>query len=304
LIRLEDTKGSEQIFVHGEKNVDIRIKNDEYKNIDNNLNLIINKDRYEHIKNDHHETTDNDQFIKAGRDHHFTVGGKQAIKVTGTRTLQVTGDVTEVFKSNHSEDVTMAYYLKAGMTIVIESTAGITLKCGSNSVVVDPTGVTVTGSLVTVTGQLTKINSGPGSPPGVGTAGQPVSPTAPEDATEADKADPGEMAHIKAEQEQAGKGKYGTISPASHTPSTVAAAAAAQQATDPKAPPKTWIEIELVNKDGDPVPGEKYSIKLPDGSVAEGTLDDHGKARVDGIDPGSCQVTFPNMDQTVWEPKS
>ena len=38
-------------------------------------------------------------------------------------------------------------------------------------------------------------------------------------------------------------------------------------------------------------------------TLAEGTLDDKGFARVDGIDPGSCKVTFPKLDKTVWKPK-
>ena len=43
-------------------------------------------------------------------------------------------------------------------------------------------------------------------------------------------------------------------------------------------------------------------ITLPDGTVAEGTLDEKGFARVDGIDPGACQITFPNLDKEAWNP--
>ena len=51
-------------------------------------------------------------------------------------------------------------------------------------------------------------------------------------------------------------------------------------------------------------PGEPYSITLPDGStVADGTLDEKGRARVDNIDPGTCKVTFPNLDEEAWQPK-
>jgi len=40
---------------------------------------------------------------------------------------------------------------------------------------------------------------------------------------------------------------------------------------------KSWIEIELVDEDGKPVPGEAYRITLPDGTtIDEGTLDDKG----------------------------
>lgn len=72
----------------------------------------------------------------------------------------------------------------------------------------------------------------------------------------------------------------------------------ASQPGDPN--PKTFIEIELVDEDGNAVAGEFYEITLPDGSVADGQLDDNGRARVDGIDPGSCQITFPDLDKDAW----
>ena len=66
---------------------------------------------------------------------------------------------------------------------------------------------------------------------------------------------------------------------------------------------KPWIEIQLNDEDGNPVPGEPYKVTLPDGTtIADGTLDDKGFARVDNIDPGTCQVTFPNLDKEAWGP--
>ena len=64
---------------------------------------------------------------------------------------------------------------------------------------------------------------------------------------------------------------------------------------------RTWIEIQLVGEDGRPRPGERYRILLPDGSASEGTLDGSGLARVDDIDPGTCIVTFPDLDQGAWQ---
>jgi type VI secretion system secreted protein VgrG len=62
----------------------------------------------------------------------------------------------------------------------------------------------------------------------------------------------------------------------------------------------TWIGIELVDADGKPVAGEAYEITLPDGSVRSGTTDDAGKAQERGIDPGLCQVAFPNLPSDAW----
>ena len=64
---------------------------------------------------------------------------------------------------------------------------------------------------------------------------------------------------------------------------------------------KSWIEIELVDEANEPVPGEVYEITLPDGTTTKGTLDGKGLARVDGIDPGTCKVTFPNLDKEAWK---
>jgi type VI secretion system secreted protein VgrG len=296
-VRLEDKKGDEQIFIHAEKNLDIRVKNNEYETVTKDFHLIVEQDKFEHTKNDHQETIDRDYAQAVGRDHHLKVSGKQAMEVTGSRSLKVSGDVAEQFGQNYSSQVSMAAYLKAGMTIVLEAPTGITLKCGGNSVVLDPSGVTIAASgLVTIQGSMVMINSGPGSPPAQGQAGSLVPPMKPKAADEADKADPGEMDKIKQQQIEAGTGKYGLVSLPPHKPPK-AGEAGAEEKTH-------WIEIELVDENGKPVPGEEYKVTLPDGStVASGTLDGKGKARVEGIDPGSCKVTFPNLDKDSWKSK-
>jgi hypothetical protein len=66
---------------------------------------------------------------------------------------------------------------------------------------------------------------------------------------------------------------------------------------------KHWVEIKLVDQGGKPIPDEMYHIELPDGSAVDGTLDANGQARVDGIDPGSCKITFPSLDKKSWDKK-
>ena len=128
--------------------------------------------------------------------------------------------------------------------------------------------------------------------PKSGTAGTPVAPAAPALAAEADVADPGKAAKIKAQQIEKQVGDYD---------STPAAAAKAHKPTEEDIEEKSWIEIEMVDEADNPVPGERYRITLPDESVAQGTLDEKGFARVEGIDPGTCQITFPELDKDAWE---
>ena len=65
---------------------------------------------------------------------------------------------------------------------------------------------------------------------------------------------------------------------------------------------KTWIGIELKDSDGNPVPNEPYEIVLPDGTKQTGNLDSQGTAGASEIDPGSCQIRFPNLDAKSWKP--
>jgi hypothetical protein len=87
----------------------------------------------------------------------------------------------------------------------------------------------------------------------------------------------------------------------------VAAASAAAAADDGGKRPnnaesgrKTWVEVELLDHSHRPVRGAKVEITLPDGSVTRGNLSAEGTLRVNGIDPGSCSVTFPDIDGREW----
>jgi hypothetical protein len=58
-----------------------------------------------------------------------------------------------------------------------------------------------------------------------------------------------------------------------------------------------FIGITLVDTDQRPVPGAAYELELPNGEKISGLLDGNGKVRVEGIDPGNCTVTFPEIDR-------
>jgi hypothetical protein len=63
-----------------------------------------------------------------------------------------------------------------------------------------------------------------------------------------------------------------------------------------------WVEVVLVDMEDNPVPGERYRIKTPDGRTREGRLDREGKVRIDGIPSGgACEVTFPDLDEEAWQ---
>lgn len=295
-IRFEDKKGSEQVFIHAEKDVDLRVKNDRREFIGRDRNLIVKRDKKQKIERDVHSAIKRDRIEKIERDNHLEIKGKQAIKITGSQSLQVTGDVNEQFKANHSEQVTGNYYVK-GMNVVIEAMTGLTIKVGGNFLTINPAGIQMQGTMV-------MINSGGSALSG--SPGQLVPPSPPEEPEIADNADPGSKEPTyKQQREQMSPMKLQMLNaPAgSGTSASSAGGAGSGGAGAEEAAKKThWIEIELVDEDGKPVAGEKYLVTLPNSEAAiTGTTDEKGRARIDGIDPGNCKVTFPDLDKDAWK---
>lgn len=62
-----------------------------------------------------------------------------------------------------------------------------------------------------------------------------------------------------------------------------------------------WVQIELIDAEDQPVPGELYRIELPGGELREGRLDTEGRAYIGGLKQGgTCKVCFPDIDSKEW----
>ncbi len=163
-LRFEDLKGKEQIFIHGERQLDIRIKSDRYEITGGESHLIVEKNCYEMIK----------------QDHHVRVKGDRNEKVDGTLSLKTGTDWQVRVGQNMAVDAGTEIHLKAGMNVVIESGTTLTLKVGGNFVNINSGGIFIKGSMV-------MINSG-----GAAGSGAGANPTPPTDPKEADTAQPGQ----------------------------------------------------------------------------------------------------------------
>ncbi len=62
----------------------------------------------------------------------------------------------------------------------------------------------------------------------------------------------------------------------------------------------TWITVELVDEVDALLAGVRYRILLPDRSLREGALNAAGSVHLDGLTPGECVVTFPDLDAEAW----
>jgi type VI secretion system secreted protein VgrG len=161
-IRLEDKKGAEQVFIHGEKDFDLRVKNTRKEYIGNERHLTVEKDEFVLVKKSKHQLVTEDFLEKVGGDMNTTIGGDRVVQISGGDHLTIDADF--MMKTGGAANI------KSGMKVVIEAGMEITLKAGAGSIVIGPAGVSITGPMV-------KINSG-GSPSSASLPDPPDEPKA------------------------------------------------------------------------------------------------------------------------------
>ncbi len=163
-IRFEDRKGSEQVFMHGEKNMDVRVKNDSLEYLGRDRHLIIKNNQYE----------------KVHKDKHLQIVGDKNEKVDGSLSLKVATDADEKIGAKYALEAGTEIHLKSGTSITLETNTNLTLKVGGNFITINPGGIFIKGTMV-------MINSG-----GAAGSGSGSNPDLPIDPKEADKAEPGQ----------------------------------------------------------------------------------------------------------------
>lgn len=176
--RFEDKKGAEQIFLHGERDLDVVIKNDRRE--------WIGKDRHLMVVGDRMETVDKEQHLKVGSNRVEEIGGEQHLKVGADRSEDIGGQQSLKVGTNLVIDAGTAMsgkagqeiYLNAGMKVVIEAGMQLTIKAGGGFINIDPSGVTIQGTLV-------RVNSGGSAASGSAkSAKTPKAPKAPKKAAD------------------------------------------------------------------------------------------------------------------------
>jgi len=216
-IRFEDKKDEEQIFVHAERNMDVRVKNDRFERVIANHHMIVGSDQDGKKSGDQREKVYQDKHLNVARnqvehiegnkqlmvghgqaasggnmdivlentkkelieaDSHLHVKGVRNEKVDGTASLTVGMNQQEKVGMNHALEAGQEIHLKGGMKVIIEAGMQLTIKGAGGFVDIGPSGVTIQGILV-------NINSGGSA--GVGSGAKPSSP---DDAAQAVPAEP------------------------------------------------------------------------------------------------------------------
>ncbi|WP_158141595.1 type VI secretion system Vgr family protein [Vibrio furnissii] len=148
-LSFEDQAGSEQIYLHAQKDFDGLIENDHTSVIQHDKHLTVENDRFTQIKNNQHLTVSGESRTKIALDQSIDIGGSLHQKVA---------DKT-IFDSGNE------VHLKAGNKLVLDAGSELTIKAAGSFIKVDGGGVHVVGSAI-------NLNSGGSAGSGSGYGGQ------------------------------------------------------------------------------------------------------------------------------------
>ncbi|NND91835.1 MAG: type VI secretion system tip protein VgrG, partial [Granulosicoccus sp.] len=104
-IRMEDKKGSEELYIHAEKDQNNIVENDETTNVGHDRTEDIGHDETIKIGNDRTETVGNDETISIGNDRTEKVGSNEKITIGSNRTEEVGSDESISIGGNRQEKV-------------------------------------------------------------------------------------------------------------------------------------------------------------------------------------------------------
>jgi type VI secretion system secreted protein VgrG len=143
-LRFEDKQGSEDIYFHAQKDFHRVVEHDDDLKVGNDQTIEIKNNRTEVVKNGNEkvtiETGKREIFVNTGNDlHQVKTGNRDAI-------IDMGNDSITVKMGNHIRKITLG-------KSETEAMQSITLKVGANKIVVDQSGITLDGIMITLKGK-------------------------------------------------------------------------------------------------------------------------------------------------------
>jgi type VI secretion system secreted protein VgrG len=180
-LRFEDKMGSEQVYLHAEKDIDVSIEHDRRISVGNNDSLIVTGKQTEQIGVDYHRQIKSNSVEQIGSNSDISIGSNLTEQVGGNHSLNVSSNQSIQVGSAYSMNANNTVYINGGMSVVIEAGMELSLIASGNFITIGPAGVAISGTMVL-------INSGGAA--GSGSAGStpsPATPAAPDTADDGSK---------------------------------------------------------------------------------------------------------------------
>jgi len=116
-IRMEDKKGSEELYLHAEKDQTNIVENDEYTSVGHDRKEEIGRDESISIGRNRKEDVGADETIAIAANRKESVGGNETISIAGNRKESVGKDEKITIGKNKSETIAADSTLKVGKNL-------------------------------------------------------------------------------------------------------------------------------------------------------------------------------------------
>jgi type VI secretion system secreted protein VgrG len=113
-LRFEDKKGSEEIYLHGQKDWNIVIENDKSQSIGHDESLSVGNNRTKKVGVDQSEDIGSNKTIHVGANHTETIDGNKTLSVTGNHTETIGGNETITVSTASAHTIALARALTIG----------------------------------------------------------------------------------------------------------------------------------------------------------------------------------------------
>ncbi len=187
-LMFEDKKDAEQVFIHAQKDMDTRVRNDSKSRIYGNRHQIIGwekdgkkggdqqemvwQNKHLNVKGNQVEKIEGNfqlaigfgegeggdvdikvmknQRVDIAADSSTKIGGNLKEQVGGTVSMTVGGDSHDTVGANIAVQAGKNIHIQGGMNVVIEAAMGITIKGPGGFITIDAKGVAIQGTMVLI----------------------------------------------------------------------------------------------------------------------------------------------------------
>ena len=130
-IRFEDKKGSEQLYLHAEKNMDTRVENCQTVNVDVDRSVTVGNNEEHHVKNNREKNVDVDETTMIGKNREATIGLNEKLTVGNERTKNIGVSESSTIGTNRSTTVGVSDTLNVGANLSATAGAVFSMKAGA-----------------------------------------------------------------------------------------------------------------------------------------------------------------------------
>jgi type VI secretion system secreted protein VgrG len=115
-IRFEDLKGSEQLYIHAEKNQDIVVEKDETHSVGNDRSKTITHNETSNVGNDQTETVGNNRTKTVGNNEQTSIGVNRSEQVGANESIKIGANRTEAVGANETIAIAAHRTITVGAT--------------------------------------------------------------------------------------------------------------------------------------------------------------------------------------------